>query len=162
MVPVLAAAAVLLRTQAEALEHGPPLLERVIVARTSTESVAEVLVVCVVRIRGFRVDGALGVRFGVETQRAGARGRKSRGTAVACEVAFVEKLDQPVLAVALNRASVASTSSLVWLVHVLGWGIAGETGEDALAQWTEWLCAILNALRDCILAGRSKNRMNSG
>jgi len=79
------------------------------------------------------MDPALGIRFWVDTQVARACFGKSRGTAVTCEVALGENLNEGVLAVALNRAGVANARPIVRIRRIRGWGVAGQAGKDALS-----------------------------
>lgn len=146
MVPVLTTTAGLCRSQPKALEHGPFLLEGVIVAFAAAEAVLEVLVVLVVRIGLLGVHTTLEVRFGIGAQDAGARGGDAVGSTVACEVALLEDLDEGVLAVALDGARVADAGRGPCVGVGRGWRVARQAREDVLSQGTEDICAAVNAL----------------
>jgi hypothetical protein len=92
------------------------------------------------------MDASLSVGLRVDAQVARAGLGKSRGTAVACEVPLSEDLDEGVLAVALDRARIADTSSIVGIRGVGGRGIAGQAGEDALSERAKGVRAVLNTL----------------
>jgi hypothetical protein len=84
------------------LEHGSLLLKRIIIAFASAKPVAKVLVVLVIRIGLLGMHPALAICRLVEAESARARGRKARGSAIACEIALGEDLDERVLAMALD------------------------------------------------------------
>ena len=146
MPPILATAARLVRAEPKTLKHGALLLERIVVALAAAEAVPEVLVVLVVGAGLLRVDAALGVCLRVEAQVARAGRGKARSAAVAGKVALGEDLDEGVLAVALDRAGVADAGGIVGIRGVRGRGVAGQAGEDALAERAEGLRAVLDAL----------------
>lgn len=128
------------------MEHGPLLLKRVIIALAAAEPIPEVMVVLVVGIWLLRVHATLGARLLIDAQVAGARGWEARGTAVAGEVALGKNFDESVLAVALDGAGVADAGRVVGRFRVGGWWVAGQTGEDGLAEGTERLGAGFDAL----------------
>lgn len=100
MPPVLATAAFLCSTQAEALKHGALLLVRVVLFPASTELVAEIMVVPVALGWRFAGDIALLTRFRIDAQRAWCSLWEAGGAAITHKVSLAEELDQIVLAVA--------------------------------------------------------------
>lgn len=133
MPPVLAAAARLVRAKAQALEHGALLLEGVIVAFATAETVAEVLVVFVTGARFLGMD-AFGIRRRVKTEGAGAGLWVSGRSAIARKIPLVEYLDEAMLAVALHGARIADTGGIIVRIgRVLRRRVAGKAGEDTLA-----------------------------
>lgn len=147
MPPVLSTTTRLVGAQAETLEHSPLLLERIVIALASTESVPKVLVVLVVDIGLFGVYASPGVGGRVEAQRTWAGLGESGGAAVAGEVPLGEDFDQGVFAMALHGAGVTDPRSIVvGSFGVLGRWIAGQTCEHSLAEGAEWFCAVVDAL----------------
>lgn len=129
--------------------HSALLLERVIVALADAESVAEVVVVLVVRGWLLRVDATLGISRRVQPQSTRRSRGQACGAAVACEVAFGKYLNELVLTMALYGAGVANTSGIVRISRVGGRRIAGQAREHTLTEGSEILGAVLNALRNC-------------
>lgn len=146
MIPILTTTTALGRPQPEALEHGTFLLERVIVALATAEPVLEVLVIPVVRVGLFGVDVTLQVGLGIGAQRARARRWNALCTAVTCEVALLEDLDESVFTMALDGTGVADACRCPFIGLLGWWGIACQTGEDVLAQRSENVRAGINAL----------------
>ena len=141
-----------MRAQSEALKHSPLLLEGVVVALAAAEAIPEVLVVLVVHIRLLGVDAALCVRLGIDAQAAWACLRKARGTTIAREIPLRKDLDERVLSVALDGACVTDTGGIVGIRGIRGRRVAGEAGEDALAERAQGLCAVFDALEKLLVA----------
>ncbi len=150
MPPILAAATLLMGPQAQALEHGAFLLKWIIIALASAETIPKVLVVLVLRAGFLRMDSSFGVGLGVDAQAAWGGFREACGAAVAGEIALGEDLNEGMLAVALDRACVAYSGGIVRVLGIRRRRVAGKAGEDGLAQWTERLCAVLDALSTLI------------
>jgi hypothetical protein len=102
-----------MRSQAETLEHGPLLLEGIVIAFATTEPIPEILVVLVIRIGLFRVNASFGIRLWVDAQVAGAGLGVARGAAIAREVSLGEDLDERVVAMALDRARIAHAGAII-------------------------------------------------
>ena len=78
-----------------------------------TESIAEIVIICICRRRFFAVDWALHTRLGIDPQVAGRSGRKTRGAAIADKVAAMEELDESVFTMAGDAARVADRGRCV-------------------------------------------------
>lgn len=115
------------------MKHGSFLLERVIIAFTAAKTIAEVVVVFVIRVRFLGVNAAA-LGFLVEAQGAWAGRWDSRRAAVACEVSLLEDFDEGMFAMTLDRAGVAHASRSPFIVGRHGGGIACQASEDGLAQ----------------------------
>lgn len=149
MIPVFAATSSLMGTKSQTLKHGAFLLEWVIQPFAGAETVTEVLVIFVGSVGLLGMDTALGIGCRVQPKRTWAVCGQARCTTIACEVTLSEDLDELVLPMALYGASVANTSSIVRVAGVLGWRIAGQARENVLAERSEIVGAVLDALRQC-------------
>lgn len=146
MVPILATAACFLSSEAQTLEHGAFLLERIIITVAAAEPVAKVLAVSVIRLGLLAMDPAAGVRFVIGAEIARARGGYPRGSAVAGEVALLEDLDQGVLAVALDGARIAHASGRPRIRWRRWRRVARQAGKDVLAKGAKDFGAGVNTL----------------
>ena len=106
------------------------------------------MVVLVVHIGLFGMHPASSVGCLVQTESTRAGSWDSLGTAIACEVALLEDLDEGVFTVALDRAGIAYTSGCP-LVVVFGWrGIASQASKNGLSQRSEDFGACVNTLKE--------------
>jgi hypothetical protein len=122
-------------------------LEWVIITPTAAESVAEVVVVFIVHVGLFGVYSTSSVGCLVQTKGAWACGRNTLGTTIACEVALLEDLDEVMLAVALNGASIAYTGGCPVVALFGRRRIASQACEDSLSQRSEDFGACVDTLK---------------
>lgn len=92
------------------------------------------------------MHAALCISGRVDAQTAGTSRRISLSTAVACEVSLGEYLDKSVFAMALDRASIADSCTVIRVLRFGGGRIAGQAGEDTLAKGSENIGAAFDAL----------------
>lgn len=148
MIPVFAASTCFSSSQAKTLEHCALLLERIIVALAAAESIAEVVIVLVVHIGLLGVNPTSSVSGLVQAESTWACRWDALGTAVACEVALLEDLDEGMFAVALDRTSIADTCRGPVVAFFRWWGVASQASKDSLSQRAENFGACINALQD--------------
>lgn len=147
MEPIFTTPTRLRRPKSQTLKHGPFLFERIVVALTTAELVLEVLVITVISVWLLPTDISPGVRLVVRPQGTWRGRRNSRSAAVAGEIALLEYLDKSVLAVALDGASVADARRGVLLRGRRGRRVAGQAGEDILAEWSKDFGAGIDGLK---------------
>lgn len=105
------------------------------------------MVVLVLRIWFFRVDVASSIRGIIGAKRARSRRGNTFGPAIACEVALLEDLDQCMLSVALDGASVADASGCPdSLVFIFRGRIASQACENILSKRAKDFRTAVNAL----------------
>ena len=134
MPPVLAAASILCKAKAQALEHGALLSMGVIFLLAATEVIPEVLVVFVVRrwlLSGHTSFLASGC---TDAKRTGTCLGQARGTAVAHEAALAKELDEGMFTVARDGARIAHPSWCVRVRGIVGRWIACQAGEQSLTN----------------------------
>lgn len=102
----------------------------IIVALTTTEAVSKVLIVLVVLRWLFGVDTAHCLGLGIDSKCTRGGLWKTSGAAVADEASLVEKLDELMFTVALNRARIAHTGGIIHLRGIVRGSIARYACEE--------------------------------
>ena len=145
--PVLATTPVFVGAKAEALKHGSFLLEGVVVALASAESISKVLVILVSDVRLFRMNTTLDICRGIDAKVTRARYGISSGSAVAGKISFAKYFHKSMLTVTLYGAGIADTRRRsVRLTRIRRRRVACEAGEDTLAKGPESFSAVLDTL----------------